>query len=379
MSLTVCVTGHALRYPELGGHFWAYLNWALGLRALGCTVTWLEALPIDRPEAAVVDCLRAFRRHLAPYGLADRFAVYAPEGTVPPGVAAEGCLDLDAAAEADLLLDLVDGTPAAVVGRFRRSALVDGDPGQLQLWMHRGEIEVAPHDRYFTVGEGVVRPGSAIPDAGIEWTYTPPCVSLDWWPVREAPPDAPWTTVSQWGTWHYMPDLSGALYLNDKRTAFLPFLDLPRGVGRPMELTLMIGLPHYAEERGMLERHGWRVRDAHATVPSPWDYQAYVSRSYGEFSCAKPAYVRMATGWVSDRTVCYLASGKPAVVQDTGPSSSLPHGDGLFRFRDVEDARRCLEAAAADYERHCRLARALAEEHFDARRVVTRVLELTLS
>ena len=90
---------------------------------------------------------------------------------------------------------------------------------------------------------------------------------------------------------------------------------------------------------------------------------------------AKPAYVRFQTAWISDRTLCYLASGKPAVVQHTGPSRFLPDAAGLFRFRDIDEAARHLDAAAADYDRHCRLARQLAEEYFDARKVVASVLE----
>jgi glycosyltransferase involved in cell wall biosynthesis len=104
-----------------------------------------------------------------------------------------------------------------------------------------------------------------------------------------------------------------------------------------------------------------------------------VQGSRGEFSCAKPAYVRFETAWISDRSVCYLASGKPVVVEYTGPSDLLEHAAGAFRFRDLEEAASSLEWAAADYGRQSRLARALAEEHFDARKVAGRVLERTLA
>jgi hypothetical protein len=104
-------------------------------------------------------------------------------------------------------------------------------------------------------------------------------------------------------------------------------------------------------------------------------YRAYIQRSRGEFSCAKPAYIALETAWVSDRTICYLASGRPAVVQHTGKSAVLPDGDGLFRFRNMDEAAAALAAVEADYDRHSRQARALAEEHFNARRVVSSVLE----
>ena len=118
--------------------------------------------------------------------------------------------------------------------------------------------------------------------------------------------------------------------------------------------------------------------DAYAVASTPWDYQRYIQDSRGEFSCVKPACVRLQNAWVSDRTLCYLASAKPAVVQHTGPSRFLPDAAGMFRFRDLLEAARCLEQVAADYERQCRLARALAEEYFDARKVVGRVLERAL-
>jgi glycosyltransferase involved in cell wall biosynthesis len=132
---------------------------------------------------------------------------------------------------------------------------------------------------------------------------------------------------------------------------------------------------HYEEYRQLMEPRGWRLREAWDVSSTPEQYGSYVQQSRGEFSCAKPAYVTLETAWVSDRTICYLASGRPAVVQHTGRSGFLPDADGLFRFRNLEEAAAALAAAEADYERHCRQARALAEEHFNARRVVGQVLE----
>jgi hypothetical protein len=169
---------------------------------------------------------------------------------------------------------------------------------------------------------------------------------------------------------------AGELYSNDKRTGFLPFLDLPQRTSQPLELALRLSGDH--AEQAALERLGWSVREACEVAPTPWDYQRYVQDSRGEFSCVKPSCVRLQNSWVSDRTLCYLASGKPAVVEHTGPSRFLPDSGGLFRFRDVEEAVLCLEKVANDYKRQCTLARALAEEYFDARKVVGRVLERAL-
>jgi hypothetical protein len=175
-----------------------------------------------------------------------------------------------------------------------------------------------------------------------------------------------------------MPDENGRFYRNDKLAAFQPFLDVPSRVAQPLELALCLGSNSEAQ-RTCLQGHGWSVRDAWEITPTPWDYQRYIQGSLGEFSCAKPAYVQLQTAWISDRTVCYLASGKPAVVQHTGRSTFLPESEGLLRFHDGDEAVQCLKRVLDDYVRQCELARALAEEHFDAKKVVRRLLESALA
>src|SRR5207249_3653243 len=133
-----------------------------------------------------------------------------------------------------------------------------------------------------------------------------------------------------------------------------------------------------AEEKKMLERLGWEVVHAQSVASTPGEYQQFIRQSRGEFSSAKPSCMKLQNAWVSDRTLCYLASGRPAVVQHTGASRFLPDARGLLRFRDIEEAAKYLDMVAADYPRQCRLARELAEEFFDAREVVARVLERAL-
>jgi hypothetical protein len=376
MSTTVCLAADTLYYPEGGGHQWVSLNWALGLKGLGCRVVWLEGVSARLPPDRTRACVATLDRRLGEYGLAGCLALRPKAGGLPRDLAA-AYPGLDAAAEADLLLNPQYDLGPDVVGRFRRTALLDIDPGLLQLWMTAGVIRPARHDVYFTTGETVGRPGSRVPAAGLEWRYVPPCVALDWWPPCPAAGDAPFTTVSHWSMNEWVED-GGEVYANDKRAGFLPFLDLPRHTCQPLELALFLAEGE-GHERAMLEGHGWRVRKSDEVAASPRDYQRYVQGSRGEFSCAKPSCVRLANAWVSDRTLCYLASGRPAVVQHTGPSRFLPDAAGLFRFRDLAGAARGLEAVAADYDRQCRLARALAEEFFDARKVARRVLEQALA
>jgi hypothetical protein len=366
MSLTVCLAPRScLPYPSGGGYLWIFLNWALGLRAAGCDIVWLEGIPPGLGPEQARALTQALKDRLRPYGLADALAVYPAPGQVVPATVATACLDLAAAAEAALLISFRYSLARDVVRRFRRAALVDIDPGLLQIWMTKGLIDVAEHDVYFTIGERVGDPGRT-------WHHVPPCVSLDWWSPRPAPAGAPFTTVAHWyaGGWVDADEAS-----DDKRSGFLPLLDLPLSAPHPLELAL--DLPVDDPQMRLLQARGWRVRDAHLVAATPWDYQRYVQDSLGEFSCAKPAYARLGNAWISDRTLCYLASGKPAVVEYTGPSSFLPDNAGLLRFRSCEEAAVLLQHAIADYEHQSVLARALAEEHFDARRVTARVLEMT--
>jgi hypothetical protein len=369
MSLRVCLSANTLSYPEGGGHLWVYLNWALGLRALGCDVTWLETVDVGQTPDDVRRQVKSLQARLARYGLTNPVALCSEGGeTLDPEIPGA-----TADTAADLLLNFRYALGSAVVSRFRRSALIDIDPGLLQVWVSEGHIALARYDVHFTIGETVGRPTARFPTAGIDWHYTPPCVSLDWWPIHPAPVGAPFTTVSHWFQDEWSEDADGP-YRNDKKSGFEPYLDLPRYTEQSLELALCLSEDE-EEERQELVRRGWRVCHSFRVSSTPWDYQVYVQNSRGEFSCVKPSCRRLANAWVSDRTLCYLASGKPAVVEHTGPSRFLPDAAGLFRFRDPAEAARCLEAAAADYDRHCRLARALAEEFFDARRVVRRVLE----
>ena len=376
MSLTVCVApANTVAYPHGGGNLWVYLHWALGLKALGCRVIWLEALDLGRPLPATKGNVAALRERLERFGLAESLALCSLDGASLSRDLAAPALDLEEAAEADLLVNLWHSLPAAVVRRFRRSALIDIDPGLLQVWIASGRIRVAPHDLYFTIGETVGTPAARFPDCGLRWLYTPPPVFLPEWPA--IPPDgaAPYTTVAHW--WGETFTFNGVTYCDEKRVAFLEYLDLPARTRVKLELAVCLG-EYHEEYRRLMEPKGWRLREAWDVSSTPDAYRAYVRRSRGEWSCAKPSTVALETAWVSDRTLCYLASGRPAVVQHTGVSRLLPEAEGLFRFHSLDEAARALAAAEADYGRHCRLARALVEEHFDARRVIGRVLERAL-
>ena len=387
MTTTVClVPAPTIGYPRGGGHLWEYLNWALALRAIGCRVIWLEGVDRDDGENSTArrrrwrgadprECVATLKTRLESYGLANTLALFEMNGGSVPADVAQGCLDLDEAAGADVLLNLWHSLPVSVVRRFRQTIFVDTDPGLVQVWMTTGDIQLASHDIYFTIGETVGTPEARFPDCGLRWHYTPTPVFLPAWPIVPTVPAAPYTTVTHW--WGGTFEFRGETFSNDKSAAFLEYAELPARTTAHLELAICLG-KHYEEWRARLEPHGWSIREAWDVSATPEEYRAYLQRSKGEFSCVKQYCPQFVNSWTSNRTVCYLASGKPAVVQYTGPSRFLPDAEGLFRFRSMDDAVRALAAIEADYEQHSRAARALAEEFFDARRVVTQILERSI-
>ena len=378
--MKVCLASSRLLWnATLGGHAWVNLNWVLGLEAVGAEVTLIESFPERHGPEEALAALEGLLREARGLGVRAAVALLpaaGPECDRLAGVRAE--LERrtrpfdEAAADADLLLNFNYSLPQETVDRFARSALVDIDPGLLQMWLSGGAFAVARHHVNFTIGETVGTPDARFSDCGMQWVWTPPPVHLRSWPPRPPVPGAPWTTVTNW--WGEYEVDRGEPFNNEKRTAFLEVLDLPRRTASPLELAIYHE-PGNWNEFSMLQEHGWRARPAHEVSATASGYRAYLQGSRGEFSCVKPSCVRFQNAWISDRTICYLASARPAVVAHTGPSRFLPEREGLLRFRTPEEAVACLEEAEADYERLARAARALAEEHFDAERIAARVLE----
>ena len=368
-------------FPEGGGHFWVYMQYALGLRQCGCDVFWLERFITSDDPARDAAKLSTFLERLAAFGLEDRVILLAgPDPKRSPAAGAEfrGLAAAQAEAvfrRADLLLNFHYAIDPELLGRFRRTALVDIDPGLLQFWISREQLVVPRHDVYFTTGETVGASQALFPDCCLPWVQTRPAVCLERWPYTFDPRLESMTTVSAWDGGDWVVDGDDA-YENTKRMSFLRFKELPRLTDQPLELALFLRTAADAEDRSLMERHGWRIRHSREVAGSPEGYQAYIQGSRGEFSCAKPSCMKFQNAWISDRTLCYLASGKPVVVQDTGPSRYLPNGEGIFSFSTLEEAVAAVAAVNADYERHSRAAHALAKTHFDAKRVVARILDI---
>jgi hypothetical protein len=365
-----------LQYPQGGGHFSAFLQYVHGLRAQGADVWWLEELASSSDAESDRRTAAELSARLGAAGLPDRLIAYSgrrlEERRWLTGSAAEAETVI---ARAELLLNFHYEIDSELLAMFPRTALVDIDPGLLELWIAGRHLNVPAHDLYFTTGDTVGTPEAMFPSCGFDWIHIRPPVSIEQWPyAREEPADV-FTTVSSWSSDEWVPEASGEeWYANSKRASFLEYLSLPRLAKAPLELALSIDESE-REDVALLERDGWRVRTAADVTATPAAYRAYVKGSAGEFSCAKPSCMRLRNAWVSDRTVCYLASGRPAVVQDTGPSESLDGGRGVLRFSTLEQAAEALGSIRADYEGHRSAAREVAETYFDARDVARRILD----
>ena len=375
--MQICLsTSNTLRYPQ-GGVLWVFLNWAFGLRGLGHEVIWFDVNDPKCTDAQTREQIQTLKSRLKPYGFDPSVAIATRDGQALPDEAALGCVALEKVLESDLLIDFRYDLSADFVRKFKRSAFMDIDPGILQINITKGYMPSPAHQVSFTIGETVGQAGSRFPDIGRTWLYTPPCVSLEQWPVSPAMPDAPFTTVSHWYMDEWIVEEDGSYFKNDKRSGFLPFLGLPRKVRQPLELAIC--LAGEEAEYKMLREKGWRVRESHEVTPTAEAFWEYVQHSGGEFGCAKPAYVKYQTAWLSDRTLCYLASGKPCVVQNTGPSKILPNDGGIFRFDTLDDAVRAFDVIGSDYEKQSRQARQLVEEFFDAKKVANGLLSRSMS
>ncbi len=375
--MRICLSApNTLGYPD-GGHLWVFLNWALGFRSLGHEVVWLDVVADGDTPRCVAEMLTTLRERLHPFGLDQTIALASATGDALDNERQLQLVPLASAQSCDVLCDHRYNLPEKIVASFRRSMMIDIDPGQFHVALDLGTYSTAPHTHYFTIGEWTKAAHKPLFNThGHDWIYTPPPVALDQWPATACDAVAPLTTVSGWFMKNeWMPDDNGDWYDNSKRAAFQPYLDVPQQSPLPLELCLNIF--SYQPEVDLLESKGWRIGKSPA-IAHPLDYRRYIQRSRGEFSCAKPAYVRLKTGWLSDRTACYLASGKPVVIQKTGESDIFPDSHGTLRFTTPAEAVAMLQQVHDHYPDHAQAARQLAEDHLDAKKVLKLALERTM-
>ena len=359
---TLVVSGALANKPGNGGEAWVRMSWVEGLRRLGFDVWFIEQVSRELLESTPL--LPFFRQVTSRFGLDGRCALLDDVGASIEGPPKEELEEV--AAEAALLVNISGHLSLPrLLKRFRRKAYVDLDPGFTQFWHAAATngARLAGHDRYFTVGLNVGQPSCQVPTDGIDWRPLPPPVVLDEWPVTDSDPGI-LTTIASWRGSFGPIEHRGQTY-GLKVHEFRKFLDLPGHVSQKLEIALDIH-PADANDLESLRERGWSVVDPRQAIPDPDAYRRYIQNSGAEFSVAQGIYVETGSGWFSDRTVRYLASGKPVLVQDTGFGRLLPTAEGVLGFRTFDDAVAGAREIASNYERHCRAARRIAEEFFDS-------------
>jgi hypothetical protein len=279
--------------------------------------------------------------------------------------------------EADVLVNLSGATVLREQQlRVPLRVYLETDPVLPQIEVAQGRqftIEfLAAHTHHFTYGQNFGAADCGVPLERFHYRATRPVVILDWWRGDPGRCDRPFTTIANWRQTGKDIEWNGRLLTWSKHVEFERVIDLPRQLDVPLELALAL------DDEATLARlreAGWRVRPAGPLSKDLDAYRRYIISSAGEFSVAKEQNIALRSGWFSDRTACYLAAGRPAIVQDTAFDCALPTGEGLFSFADAEQARRAFELVRADYSRHCRAARALAEEHLRAETVLGEMLD----
>jgi hypothetical protein len=388
MTPLVVVSSVIANKPFNGGNARMVLNWLEGFRQLGAEVFFVEeirsATCVDvtgAPAAAVTSCNRAyFDDVLRAAGLAHRAALVCdPDdgfaGATIVGATAAELVDL--ARDADLLVNISGHLDvAALKQRFRRRAYIDVDPGYTQLWHAHGSAaaRLEGHDLYFTVGQRVGTPACTLPTGGIDWQPIRQPIVLEGCGIASTAAPDRFTTIASWRG-AYAPVAHGGQTFGNKAHEFRMFADLPRRAGSAFEVALDIHPADNRDLRALMER-GWHVVDPQVVARTPADYCAYIEGSTAECSAAQGMYVKTQCGWFSDRTARYLASAKPALVQNTGFSAPGRPGEGLLLFDTVDEAVRGAREIARDYRRHSEAARWIAERYFDSRTQLGHLLEV---
>lgn len=372
--MRILLAGIIARYP-FGGVTWCSLMYLLGLRALGHEVFYIEDTgecvydPVRNTRATDPAYGTAYiHAALEPYGLGDRWTFINYDGSYH-GQSADRVRGY--CAEADLFLNLSGGSWfwRDEYARIPHKAFIDSDPSFTQLAIAKAEpwyVEFFQRfDRLFTFGANIGTAASPVPTGAFTWHKTWQPVTIDDWRTSVQPHDR-FTTVMTWQIESFT-DVGG-----NKDQEFMKYIDLPSRTTQRFELAVN-------GPRKLLRERGWDAVDAMETSRTPWDYRRFIQHSKAEFGVAKHTYVETRSGWFSDRTECYLAAGRPALVQDTGWTTHLPHGEGLVAFSTPAEALDGIDRINSDYPRHARRAADIGREYFDSSRVLPRLLDVACS
>jgi hypothetical protein len=373
--LRILVSGMIAAVPNHGGATWAVLQYLLGFARLGHEVTFVEQL--DSPGAELERSpSTAYMRQVAErFGLERRWALLRAGTRESAGLPYE---QLRATArDADLLIN-ISGVLAdeELTASVPVRVYLDLDPAFNQLWHASGiDMRFDGHTHFVTVGQAIGSPECPVPTCGMDWIPTVPPVVLEHWPRAHGGAGAgagAFTTVGNWRGYGSV-EHEGRHY-GQKAHSMRELMPIPTRTDAVLRPALDVH-PGETPDREALDRNGWQLIDPAAVAHDPDSYRAFVAGSLAELGVAKSGYVLSRCGWFSDRSACYLASGRPVLAQDTAFPRFLPTGEGLLAFAGVADAVAGIEEIRSGYERHADTARALAEAHLDSDIVLTRLLE----
>jgi hypothetical protein len=362
----IVVAGRAFDVAGQAGASWAVLQYVLGLRELGYDVWLLE--PVARARPATV---RAFEALCGEFELTRRAALLVGGGEETIGASftsvRAACASADALLNLSGILERHD-----LLDRFDVRAYIDLDPAFNQLWHSSGiDRGFGAHTHHFTVGAAVGRGDCAIPTCGVQWRHVLPPVVLSRWPAVPPAPAGAITTLGNWRSYGSIE--AGGVFYGQKAHSLRGLFELPSRSGERFVLALDIH-PDETTDLQALDTGGWTLADPRRVAGSPGAYRAFIAESKAEFGVAKAGYVTARCGWFSDRSACYLASGRPVIAQDTGFARVLPVGDGLLAFGDADGAVGAIDDLASRYDGHAAAAREIAASHLDSRIVLGRLL-----
>jgi hypothetical protein len=371
---------HFVGQMPLAGIAWQAMHYVLGLERLGYEAWYIEdggANPYDpRVNSVVMECdynVGYVKTMMESHGLGDRWAYWDAINDVYHGLSRERVRALYR--EADALINLCGAT------RLRDEhmacpvrIMIDTDPVYEQIKYAQADPAAREyldaHTHFFTYGENIGAADCPVPLSGVKWRPTRPPVIPDLWPVDGRQPEC-FSTIATWENKGKNIEFGGASYVWSKHVNFLRFLDVPK---RSRQCFTMAMLPPDTAVEAEVAGQGWRLTDPRPVSAGMAAYGDFIRGSRGEFTVAKDIYVRPNSGWFSDRSVCYLASGRPVITMRTGFSKFYPVGAGLFEFSTVDEIIAALDAINGDYAKHSAAARAVAAEYFASDPVVSRLL-----
>jgi hypothetical protein len=375
----IAMAGAIAQRPGHGGHAWVFLQYLLGFQRLGYEVLFLDRLEPDAcTDAAGVPCRfedSENRRYLLEVmqqlDLLPSFSLDYNRGEATLGLSRRNVLErLRHAPLINVMGYLQDEELLAAAGR---RIFLDIDPGFGQMWQALDLARMFDgHDAHVTIGLNIGRPVCTIPTCGLRWITTPQPIVLSRWPPQMPLPAGRFSSIVSWRGPFGPVEFEGQTY-GLRVHEFRKFLELPGQSGLQFELVLDIDSADTAD-RERLSGNGWSLLNPRSVAKDPAAYRQYIQNAWAEFMVAKQMYVKSNSGWISDRSICYLASGKPVLAQDTYLQDQMPCGKGLLLFSTPAEAVAGAREIAGNYPQHAKAARRLAEEVFDSDIVLRQLL-----